>query len=188
MKSETTKLDGVVILEPARHRDPRGFFSEVWNRDRARTVGVDVDFVQDNQSLSLQKGTVRGLHYQAPPHAQAKLVRCGRGAVWDVAVDVRKGSTTFGAWIGVELSAENGRQLFIPAGFLHGFSTLTDEAELLYKCSDFYSPAADGAVRFDSPALGIDWKLDGATPLVSDKDAAALAFDGWDSPFEWTAP
>ena len=130
---------------------------------------------------------VRGLHYKAPPHAQAKLVRCGRGAVWDVAVDVRRGSPTFGQWTGVELSAENGRQLFIPEGFLHGFSTLTDAAELLYKCSDFYAPAADGAVRFDSATLGIDWKLGDAAPLVSDKDAAAPDFDAWESPFTWSA-
>jgi len=187
LRSETTRLDGVVILEPARHGDARGFFSEVWNRDRARAAGVDAEFVQDNQSLSLTKGTVRGLHYQAPPHAQAKLVRCGQGAVWDVAVDVRRGSPTYGQWVGVELSADNGRQLYIPAGFLHGFSTLTDRAELLYKCSDFYAPAADGAVRFDSAALGIDWRLGGAEPLVSDKDAAAPDFDEWESPFEWEA-
>ncbi len=187
MEIEQTNLPGVVILTPRRFGDERGFFSETWNARRMAEAGLATDFVQDNQSLSFRRGTVRGLHFQAPPRAQDKLVRCGRGAIWDVTVDARKGSVTFGQWTGVELSAENGRQLLVPAGFLHGFSTLTDEAEILYKCSDYYAPEADGAVRFDSPGLGIDWKLSGATPHLSAKDAAAPDWDAFDSPFNMGA-
>lgn len=183
MIAEKTTLPGVLVLQPRRFEDARGFFSEVWNRRTLADAGVNRDFVQDNQSVSLRRGTVRGLHFQAPPHAQAKLVRCGRGAIWDVAVDVRRGSPTFGQWVGVELSAENGRQVYVPEGFLHGFSTLTDDAEVLYKCTDFYAPAADGAVRFDSPGLAVDWRLDGGEALVSDKDARAPDFDAFESPF-----
>lgn len=187
MDVETTKLDGVVVLTPRRFGDHRGWFSEVWNARAAAAAGVDVTFVQDNHSFSATKGTIRGLHYQAPPHAQAKLVRCGAGAIWDVAVDVRIGSPTFGQWVGAELSADNGRQLFVPAGFLHGFSTLTANAEVLYKCSDYYAPDADGSVRWDSSGLNIDWKIDGA-PELSEKDATAPDFTDWHSPFEgdWT--
>lgn len=185
MKIETTDLPGVLILTPARHGDARGFFSESWNRARMAEAGLDVDFVQDNHSLSRTKGTLRGLHYQAPPQPQAKLVRCGRGALFDVAVDIRKGSPTYGRWIGVELSFENGRQLLIPEGFLHGFVTLSDDVEVVYKCSDYYSPECDGAVRWDS--CGIDWPLMGE-PVLSDKDRAAPALADFDSPFDWRAP
>ena len=145
-------------------------------------AGVDVAFVQDNHSHSAHAGTLRGLHYQALPRAQAKLVRCSRGAVRDVAVDVRRGSPTYGRSIAVELSAHNARQIFIPVGFLHGFLTLTDDAEVQYKCSDVYAPEYDGAVRWDS--LGIDWALSGA-PILSPKDAAAPLFAQWTSPFTW---
>lgn len=185
MKVTPTDILDVLVLEPRRFEDARGFFSEVWNSSTLADAGIAEDFVQDNQSLSRVAGTVRGLHYQAPPHAQVKLVRCGRGRIWDVAVDVRAGSPTFGKWIGVELSAENGRQLFIPVGFLHGFSTMTNDAEVLYKCTSHYAPEADGAVRFDSAALGIDWKLGGREPLLSDKDMTAPEFDAWQTPFEW---
>ena len=123
MQIEQTSLPGVVILTPARFGDHRGFFSESWNRQRMQEAGIDIDFVQDNHSLSAQVGTVRGLHFQSPPHAQAKLVRCGKGRLFDVAVDVRKGSPSYGKWFGIELSFENGKQLLIPAGFLHGFVT-----------------------------------------------------------------
>ncbi|MEM0946419.1 MAG: dTDP-4-dehydrorhamnose 3,5-epimerase [Pseudomonadota bacterium] len=183
MEIEQTNLPGVVILTPRRFGDARGFFCETWNADRMSKAGLSYNFVQDNQSVSERRGTVRGLHFQAPPHAQHKLVRCGQGAIWDVAVDARKGSPTFGQWTGVELSAENGRQLLVPAGFLHGFSTLTDWAEILYKCTDFYAPDADGAVRFDSRTLNIDWKLDGLDAQLSEKDAAAPDWDEFDSPF-----
>lgn len=186
MDIETTPIDGLIVLTPRRFGDNRGWFSEVWNKRTAEQAGVNVTFVQDNHSFSASKGTVRGLHFQAPPHAQAKLVRCGAGIVWDVAVDIRTSSPTFGHWYGVELSAENGRQLFIPEGFLHGFSTLTENAELLYKCSDYYAPESDGSVLWNSEALGIDWKID-AAPELSGKDAAAPDFSEWRSPFEGEA-
>lgn len=183
MQIDAAPIDGLFIVTPARHGDDRGFFSETWNAARLAEAGHDWTFVQDNQSLSAAQGTVRGLHYQAPPHAQAKLVRCGRGAVWDVAVDARPGSPSYGNWFGIELSAENGKQLYVPEGFLHGFSTLTPDAELLYKCSRHYNGAADGSVRFDSPSLGIDWKLGGSAPTLSAKDEAAPEFAAWTSPF-----
>ena len=182
MQIEKTALDGVLILTPARFGDQRGFFSESWNRERMVQAGIDIDFVQDNHSVSAQVGTIRGLHFQAPPSAQAKLVRCGRGVLFDVAVDIRKGSPTYGQWIGEELSFENGRQLLIPAGFAHGFVTRAPDTEICYKCDAYYAPEADGALRWDS--CGIDWGFDG-TPVLSDKDAAAPTLSGFDSPFTW---
>lgn len=179
-----TPLDGVLIVAPRRHHDARGHFTETWNQRALAQAGVDAVFVQDNHSFSALPGTVRGLHYQRPPHAQAKLVRCGRGSVFDVAVDIRAGSPTYGQWYGLELSADNGLQLFIPAGFLHGFMTLEDNCELLYKCSDFYAPDCDGAVLWNS--CGIDWPQQ-VTPVLSDKDAAAISFDRFDSPFVFEA-
>lgn len=180
MQKQDTDLPGVVVLTPRRFGDDRGWFSETWNRDTLAGLGIDAEFVQDNQSLSRPKGTLRGLHYQSPPHAQAKLVRVLGGAIFDVAVDARRGSPDYGRWTGVTLDAEGGAQLFIPAGFLHGFVTLTDDTQVAYKCSDFYAPECDGAVRWDS--CGIDWPLDG-DPVLSGKDAAAPAFADWDSPF-----
>ncbi|PAU98600.1 dTDP-4-dehydrorhamnose 3,5-epimerase [Paracoccus salipaludis] len=181
MQIEETALPGVLVLTPARHGDARGFFSESWNRRTLEQAGVHLpEFVQDNHSLSARAGTLRGLHYQAPPHEQGKLVRCGRGALYDVAVDGRRGSATYGQWVGVELSFENGRQLWVPPGFLHGFVTRTDDTEVVYKCTGFYDKAADGAVRWDS--LGIDWGV--SDPLLSDKDRAAVPFAEWQSPFE----
>ena len=181
MQIEETGLESVLILTPKRFGDARGWFAESWNRRTLEEAGLDLpDFVQDNHSLSAEAGTLRGLHYQAPPHAQGKLVRCGRGALFDVAVDARRGSPTYGRWFGAELTAENGRQLWIPAGFLHGFVTLQPDTEVVYKCTDHYAPEADGAVRWDS--CGIDWPLAGA-PVLSGKDAAAPAFAEWESPF-----
>ena len=177
----------VVSLCPKRHGDDRGFFAETWNKRTLAEQGIDIDFVQDNHSLSVDVGTVRGLHYQSPPHAQAKLVRCGRGRLFDVAVDIRKGSLTFGHWVGEELSFDNGKQLYIPAGFLHGFVTLEPNTEIIYKCSDFYAPDCDGAIRFDDPDLGIDWPLDLSNALLSTKDAAAPNFASFDSPFVYGA-
>jgi len=185
MKIEQTPLCGLLVLTPARVADSRGFFSEAWNRRRMAEAGLDIEFVQDNHSLSAQPNTVRGLHYQSPPHAQAKLVRCGRGRLFDVAVDIRRGSPTFGRWFGLELSFENGRQMLIPEGFLHGFVTREPDTEILYKCSDYYAPGCEGAVRFDDPDIGIDWGLDDVTPILSDKDAAAPALVDIDPPFEW---
>lgn len=178
-----TPLAGVLVLTPRRIGDARGWFSETWNHRRLAENGITTGFVQDNHSFSAAKGTLRGLHYQSPPHAQAKLVRCVAGAVWDVAVDVRRMSPTFGQWFGCTLSAGNGAQLLIPEGFLHGFVTLTENAEILYKCSDYYAPDCDGSVLWNSPALGIGWPLDGAAPVLSDKDRAAADFAAWQSPF-----
>ncbi|MEX0365768.1 MAG: dTDP-4-dehydrorhamnose 3,5-epimerase [Ruegeria sp.] len=182
MQVDDTPLPGLRVLTPRRIADARGFFCESWNQRTLAEHGIGLDFVQDNQSVSDRAGTLRGLHFQAPPHAQAKLVRCGRGALFDVAVDIRKGSPTYGRWFGIELSAENGRQLFIPAGFLHGFVTRAPGTEALYKCSAAYAPDCDGAVRWDS--CGIDWGLGGA-PVLSEKDAAAPPLAEFDSPFVW---
>ncbi len=182
MQIEHSALPGVMILTPARFGDARGFFSESWSRKRLAEAGIDLDFVQDNHSVSARAGTLRGLHFQSPPHAQAKLVRCGRGALWDVAVDIRAGSPSYGQWVGVDLTAENGRQLLIPAGFLHGFVTRTDDTEIVYKCSDYYAPECDGAVAWDS--VGIDWGLTEA-PILSAKDAAAPALAAFRTPFTY---
>jgi dTDP-4-dehydrorhamnose 3,5-epimerase len=180
--SETAIAD-VKILTPARFGDHRGFFSESWNRTTLADAGLTLpDFVQDNHSLSHNRGTVRGLHFQAPPHAQGKLVRCGRGAMFDVAVDIRAGSPTYGQWVGEELSYKNGRQLWIPAGFLHGFMTLEPDTEIIYKCTDHYAPECDRAVAWDS--CGIDWPLEGVTPILSEKDASAPALADFTTPFQ----
>ncbi|MBT9247660.1 dTDP-4-dehydrorhamnose 3,5-epimerase (plasmid) [Gemmobacter fulvus] len=187
MQIEQTALPGVVILTPARFGDARGFFSESWSRKRLAEAGIDLDFVQDNHSVSARAGTVRGLHFQSPPHAQAKLVRCGRGVLWDVAVDIRRGSPSFGQWVGVELSAENGRQLLIPAGFLHGFVTRVDDTEIVYKCTDYYAPDCDGALRWDDPQIGIDWGLEPGHAILSDKDARAPLLAAFETPFTWEA-
>lgn len=182
MQVEQTAVPGVLILTPQRFGDARGFFSESWNKARMADHGITLEFVQDNHSLSATVGTIRGLHFQSPPHAQDKLVRCGRGALFDVAVDIRKGSPTYGQWIGVELSAENGRQLLVPKGFLHGFVTKVPDTEICYKCTDYYAPECDGAVHWDS--CGIDWGFDG-DPVLSDKDKVAPALVDFDSPFVW---
>ncbi|WP_164885819.1 dTDP-4-dehydrorhamnose 3,5-epimerase [Paenirhodobacter populi] len=181
---ESTALPGVVVITPPRFGDHRGFFSESWNKKKLEAAGLFLpEFVQDNHSLSREAGTVRGLHFQSPPHAQGKLVRCGRGRVFDVAVDARRGSPTYGQWVGEELSFDNGRQLWIPAGFLHGFMTLEADCELVYKCTDHYAPECDGAVKWDS--CGIAWPIDDLTPVISDKDAKAQPFADFDSPFTW---
>ena len=186
MQIDETPLDGVKILTPRRHGDHRGFFSESYSRRVLAGHGIDIDFVQDNHSLSAAPGTVRGLHFQAPPHAQHKLVRCGRGALFDVAVDIRAGSPSYGAWFGVELSFENGRQLLVPAGFAHGFMTLRPETEIIYKCSDYYAPETEGAVLWNDPDLGIAWPdVPGAGPVLSDKDAAAPRLAALNSPFRY---
>ncbi|MFV0302544.1 MAG: dTDP-4-dehydrorhamnose 3,5-epimerase [Paracoccus sp. (in: a-proteobacteria)] len=184
MQIDKTAIPEVLILTPARHGDERGFFSESWNRKTLRAAGVELpEFVQDNHSLSRQAGTLRGLHYQSPPHAQGKLVRCGRGSLFDVAVDARRGSPTYGHWVGVDLSFQNGRQLWVPAGFLHGFVTREPDTEIVYKCTDHYDRASDGAVRWDS--LGIDWDV--SDPVLSDKDRIAPGFADWSPPFTYGA-
>lgn len=182
-----TYIPGLKIITPARFGDRRGFFSESYNCQRMAEHGIDTEFVQDNHSMSAQVGTVRGLHFQSPPHAQAKLVRCGRGRLLDVAVDIRRGSPTFGKWESVELSHDNGRQLLVPVGFLHGFATLEPDTEVIYKCSDYYAPECDGAVRFDDPAIGVDWGIAQADAVLSEKDAAAPMLAELDSPFVFDA-
>lgn len=185
MDIQKTALADVLILTPRRFGDARGWFMETWNTDVMAKAGLDLPWVQDNHSFSAHRGTLRGLHYQAPPMAQDKLVRCSRGAVLDVAVDIRAGSPSFGRWLGVEISAENGRQLLVPKGFLHGFVTLTDAAEVQYKCSQFYSPEHDRSVCWNDPALGVDWRV--ATPILSDKDAVAPLLSELGSPFRMGA-
>lgn len=183
MQIEDSGIPGLKIITPPRFGDARGFFSESYNRDKLANAGIATEFVQDNHSLSAQVGTVRGLHFQQPPRAQAKLVRCGKGILFDVAVDIRIGSPTYGQWFGIELSFENGKQLMIPAGFAHGFVTRAPDTEIIYKCSDGYAPETEGALRFDDPDLGIDWGLGDIVPVLSEKDAAAGGFAGLDSPF-----
>ena len=164
-------LDGLLEIHPTRFADDRGFFSETWNAAAWREAGIAIDFVQDNHSLSRKRGTLRGLHFQAPPSAQAKLVRVTRGSAFDVAVDIRANSPTFGQWAGVILSAAEWNQLLIPEGFAHGFLTLEPDTEVQYKTSAAYDPAADRAIRFDDPNLGIDWPT--AIEEMSDRDRSA---------------
>lgn len=182
---EVTSLEisDVKLLTPARFRDARGFFSETYNAERFRAAGVVSEFMQDNHSYSAPVGTVRGLHYQSPPFAQAKLVRVLRGAIIDVAVDVRKGSPSYGKWVKAELSAENGVQIFVPRGFLHGFVTLQPDTEVQYKVDAPYSKDHDGAVRWNDPDLAIDWGVDPTKCTLSEKDAAAQSFADFVSPF-----
>lgn len=178
-----TALPGVLEITPKRFGDHRGFFSETWNKVSWAAAGIDLDFVQDNHSLSAAKGTLRGLHFQAPPHAQDKLVRVIAGAILDVAVDVRKGSPTYGNWVGVELSSDNGKQLLVPKGYLHGFLTLTADCQVVYKCTDVYAPDCDGGVRWDDPDIGIDWGVDADAVTLSDKDKVAPLLADFESPF-----
>lgn len=182
MQVEQTAIPGVLIFRPERHCDDRGCLAETWNRRQLAEVGVDIDFVQDNHSVSAKEGTLRGLHMQTPPFAQDKLVRCGRGRLFDVAVDIRVDSPNYRQWIGVELSAENAKQLLVPRGFLHGFVTREPDTEIVYKCSNYYAPDCDRAVRFDDPDIGIDWGLT-SDPVLSAKDIAAPRLKDLDNPF-----
>ena len=158
-------------IVPKRHADTRGWFSETWNLERFEAAGIVADFCQDNHSLSKSAGTLRGLHFQTPPFAQAKLVRCLRGRVFDVAVDLRRESPTWKQWVGIELTAEQGNQLFIPPGYGHGFLTLEPDSEIAYKVDNYYNPEADGGVIWNDPDIGIDWPLIGGDPSLSNKDA-----------------
>lgn len=171
MQKIETALEGVYILEPLVRGDHRGYFMESYSSSMFGQLGLARDFVQDNESFSAQKGTLRGLHFQNNPMAQCKVVRVTRGALLDVAVDIRKGSPTYCKWVSVELSAENKRMLFIPRGFAHGFVTLTDDVQFLYKVDNLYSPACDRGIRFDDPAIGVDWGIQ--NPILSAKDTNA---------------
>jgi len=164
-----TGLEGLLLLEPRVFKDPRGYFFESFHQERLQQHGLEYHFIQDNQSRS-GYGVIRGLHYQKEPHAQAKLVRVLEGVVFDVAVDIRPGSPTYGKWYGVELSAANFLQLIIPGGFAHGFSVLSEHATLFYKCDQYYHPESESGIRFDDPDLQIDWRVDPEKVIISEKD------------------
>ena len=177
------EIAGLLELRPRLFGDDRGFFSETWNRARFAEAGITTDFVQDNHSLSVETGTLRGLHFQTPPSAQAKLVRVSRGSAFDVAVDLRSHSPTYRQWAGVTLSASAWNQLLIPEGFAHGFLTLEPDTEVQYKASAAYDPATDRAIRFDDPAIGIDWPMVTGNPILSDRDRAAPLLADTDTGF-----
>ncbi len=176
-------IPDVKLVIARRLCDHRGFFSETYHAPRFRAAGIEADFMQDNHSLSTKAGTVRGLHYQAPPFAQAKLVRVIRGAVIDVAVDVRRGSPTYGRWVKTHLSAANGAQVFIPRGFLHGFATLEPDTEVIYKVDNSYSAQAAGTILWNDPDLAIDWGVNASAAVLSERDANAARFCDFISPF-----
>lgn len=175
-----------VLLATRRHADSRGWFTESYNARTLATHGIACRFVQDNQSMSTRKGTIRGLHFQMPPMAQAKLVRVIRGSVLDVAVDIRRGSPTYGKFVSAQLSADNGHQLYVPAGFAHGFCTLEDSTEVSYKVSEFYSPQHDAGLRWDDPQIAIPWPVEHRDAVVSGKDAEQPRLDEWQSVFSYT--
>jgi len=176
-------LPGVLLITPRRFGDHRGFFMETYSADAYADFGIDCAFVQDNHSLSAAAGTIRGLHFQRPPHAQAKLVRVVRGSVFDVAVDLRRSSPTYGQWCGATLTAEGGEQYFIPRGFAHAFCTLEPDTEFVYKVDGYYAPESDAGLRFDDPDLAIDWPVDRAGVTVSEKDSSLPFLRDFDTPF-----
>jgi dTDP-4-dehydrorhamnose 3,5-epimerase len=175
-----TSLEGLLIIQPDVYADERGYFFESYNREKFLAAGIDLTFLQDNESKS-KKGVVRGLHFQAPPFAQGKLVRVVRGAVLDVAVDIRKGSPTYGKWESVVLTSEDKRMFWVPPGFAHGFSTLEDDTVFFYKCTNVYNKQSEGSLLWNDPVLAIDWKV--AEPIISEKDTLAQPFTGFVSPF-----
>ena len=185
MQAIETKISGLIIIEPECHGDNRGWFMETYSEPKYAELGITNHFVQDNHSMSAKKGTLRGLHYQNNPHAQAKLVRCTKGAIIDVVVDLRKGSTTFLQWVSVELSEENKRQLYIPRGFAHGFLTLTDNVEFEYKVDNLYSKECDRGILYNDPSISIDWSelLNGISPILSEKDIISPLFIDTDCNF-----
>ncbi|MEK3675526.1 dTDP-4-dehydrorhamnose 3,5-epimerase [Paenibacillus sp. FSL R10-2771] len=172
MKITESILPGVFIIEPHVFGDHRGWFMETYNESEFQKQGISLNFIQDNQSYSASKGTLRGLHYQINPKAQSKLVRCTKGSIFDVAVDIRKGSPNFGKWFGIDLSAENKKQLLIPKGFAHGFMTLVENVEVQYKCDELYAPECDGGILWNDPSIGIIWPID-VVPVLSSKDEHA---------------
>jgi dTDP-4-dehydrorhamnose 3,5-epimerase len=185
MNVTKTEIDGLLILEPQVFGDHRGWFMETWTKNRFEENGIHVEFVQDNQSFSAQKGTLRGLHFQTNPKSQTKLLRCSRGEILDVAVDLRKGSPTYKKWVSVRLSAENKLQFLMPKGIAHGFVTLTDDVEVQYKVDEYYSPECDRSVRFDDPEIGVDWGV--KDPILSEKDLKAPLLKDSDANFVYEA-
>ena len=175
----------VTLIKPRRFADERGWFSETYKRKAAAEAGFPEEFVQDNHSLSRPAGTLRGLHFQTPPHAQAKLVRCLAGRIMDYAVDVRRGSPTYGRWVSAELTAANGWQLYVPVGFAHAFLTLEPDTEVAYKVSDYYAPECDGGIRFDDPQIGITWPVPADQLVLSSKDTGLPPLSQFDSPFAY---
>ena len=175
----------IKLIETRRFGDDRGWFMETFHAEKWAAQGIDVSFVQDNHSFSANVGTIRGIHFQSPPHAQDKLVRCSRGAIIDYAVDLRKGSPTYGKFVAAELSAENGKQLFVPVGFGHAFVTIAPDTEVLYKVSDVYAPECDGGIRWDCPTIAIDWPLPPEGPTLSGKDTTLPVLAEFDSPFTY---
>jgi dTDP-4-dehydrorhamnose 3,5-epimerase len=167
---EPLEIEDILVIAPTKHGDHRGFFSETYRSDLLRTHGLNVDFVQDNHVHSTERGVLRGLHFQTPPHAQGKLVRCVRGSILDVGVDVRGGSPTFGRHVAIELSATNWKQLWLPPGFAHGYITLEPDCEVIYKVSDYYARECEAGIAWDDPNLGIDWRISTADLVLSDKD------------------
>lgn len=185
MEIKTTDLPGVLLLKPRRFADARGYFVETYNQRVFEEAGVKAQFIQDNQSFSVKTGTIRGLHFQVPPDAQTKLVRASRGKIFDVAVDLRLGSPTYGRWIGAILTADAGEQLLIPRGFAHGFCTLEPDTEVSYKVDAFYSPKCDGGIIWSDPTFKIDWPLEGGAAVLSDKDAKLGLFQDFATPFRY---
>lgn len=184
MRVEPLAIPDVKLITPVRHGDSRGFFSETYSRPAMAAAGIELEFVQDNHSLSGERGVLRGLHYQTPPFAQDKLVRVLRGRIYDVAVDIRRGSPTYGRWVGAELSAENWTQILVPVGFAHGFVTLELMTEVAYKVSAPYSPEHDRTLRWDDPAIGVAWPIDASEVRLSAKDAAAPGWAELQTPFD----
>jgi dTDP-4-dehydrorhamnose 3,5-epimerase len=185
VKAHSTQLPGVVIVEPAMHADSRGFFQETYRESVFAAAGIPDHFVQDNHSRSA-RGVIRGLHAQGPPHPQAKLIRCARGAILDVVVDIRRGSPTFGRWEAWTLDDQRGLQLYCPSGFAHGFQVLSEVADVVYRCSDYYDPASEFAIAHDDPAIGIQWADIPATVSERDQRAPLLSEIAASLPFEWT--
>lgn len=184
MKVIETKIPGVLIVETDVFGDHRGYFTETYSKPKYEKLGIDVDFVQDNMSFSAQEGTIRGLHWQNPPYAQSKLVSCTKGRVIDVAVDIRKGSPTYGKYVSVELTEDNHLQFFIPRGFAHGFAVLSETAVFQYKCDEFYHPEADGGISILDDTLGIDWKIPAENVNLSEKDTKHPLLKDFDTPFD----
>mgnify|MGYP001794862306 CR=1 FL=1 len=172
---ERQSIPDVILVPPKRHGDARGFFSETYSAETYEAAGIPGPFVQDNHAFSQEAGVLRGLHFQKPPAAQAKLIRCTQGAIFDVAVDIRQGSPTYGKWVGATLSAENGAQLYVPEGFAHGYLTLTPNCHVQYKVSDYYAPDQEGGIAWDDPGLAIAWPLDGLSVTLSEKDQCLTA-------------